>query len=186
GGRQGGAGYAWVVPLFCPFAYNDIYAYAIWGNGVGFWDYGYPDIYAGIFPPYGYSDLAGYFPPRRGARRRGNSVQIGQMCGNDSRAVAGMPVDEIADAVQPTEGQTAALAELGSASLSAAQYIRAACPVQAMLTAPGRLAAMQQRVEARVAAVALIQPRMEKFYGLLNDEQKARLNAVAEDQRKAA
>jgi len=27
---------------------------------------------------------------------------------------------------------------------------------------------------------------MEKFYGLLNDEQKARLNAVGEDQRKAA
>ena len=160
--------------------------YAIWGNGIGFWDYGYPDIYAGIFPPYGYTDLAGYFPPRRGDRRRGSSVQISQMCGNDSRAVAGMPVDEIADAVQPTDAQTAALADLGSASLSAAQYIRAACPAQAMLTAPGRLAAMQQRVEAMTAAVGLIQPRMEKFYGLLTDEQKARLNAVAEEQRKTA
>ena len=29
-----------------------------------------------------------------------------------------------------------------------------------------------------------VQPPLEKFYGLLNDEQKARFNALAEDQRK--
>src|SRR6185436_13085203 len=102
------------------------------------------------------------------------------------RAVAGMPVDEIADAVQPTDAQVAALRDLGSASLTAAQYIRAACPAQAMLTAPGRLAAMQQRIEAMQAAVAMIRPKLESFYGGLNDEQKARLTASGEEQRKAA
>ena len=122
-------------------------------TGYGFWGYGYPDIYAGIFAPYGYDDLAGYFPQRRYDRRRGRPLDISQMCGNDSRAVAGMPVDQIADAVQPTEAQRAALADLGSTSLTAAQAIRAACPAQAMLTAPGRLAAMQQRIEAMVTAV---------------------------------
>jgi hypothetical protein len=45
---------------------------------------------------------------------------------------------------------------------------------------------MQQRIEAMIAAVAMIQPRLEKFYGLLNDEQKARINALAESQRKAS
>jgi hypothetical protein len=45
---------------------------------------------------------------------------------------------------------------------------------------------MQQRIEAMVAAVATVQPPLEKFYGLLNDEQKARLNALAEDQRKVS
>jgi hypothetical protein len=184
--RHGNGGYGWVGPLFWPFAYNDLYDYAIWDDGWGFWGYGYPDIYAGIFPPYGYDDLAGYFPQRRWDRRRGRPIAIGQLCGNDSRAVAGMPVDQIADAVQPTEAQLTALSELGQASLTAAQNIRMACPSQAMLTAPGRLAAMQQRVEAMISATAMIQPRLEKFYGLLNDEQKARLNALAESQRKAS
>ena len=101
--RHGNGGYGWVGPLFWPFAYNDIYDYAIWDDGLGFWGYGYPDIYAGIFPPYGYGDLAGYFPQQRYDRRRGRPIAIGAMCGNDSRAVAGMPIDQIADAVQPTD-----------------------------------------------------------------------------------
>jgi hypothetical protein len=184
--RHGNGGYGWVGPLFWPFAYNDIYDYAIWDDGLGFWGYGYPDIYAGIFPPYGYDDLAGYFPQRKWDRRRGRPVAIGQLCGNDSRAIAGMPVDQIAEAVQPTEPQLAALSELGQASLTAAQNIRIACPSQAMLTAPGRLAVMQQRIEAMISATSLIQPRLERFYGLLNDEQKARLNALGESQRKAS
>src|SRR5260370_18329360 len=108
------------------------------------------------------------------------------MCRDDSRDVAGLPIDQIAEAVQPTEAQGAALEELGNASIAAAQTIRAACPTQVILTAPGRLAAMQQRVEAMVAAVAAVRTALEKFYGLLDGEQKARLNALAEDQRKSS
>jgi hypothetical protein len=37
-----------------------------------------------------------------------------------------------------------------------------------------------------ISAVALMRPPLEKFYGLLDDEQKTRLNALAEDQRKAS
>ena len=184
--RHHNGGYGWVGPLFWPFAYNDIYDCTIWGDCYGFWGYGYPDIYAGIFAPYAYDDLAGYFPQRRYDRRRGRPLDVSLMCGNDSRTVAGMPVDQIADAVQPTEAQRAALADLGNTSLVAAQAIRAACPAQANLTAPGRLAAMQQRIEAMVTAVSTIQPRLETFYGQLSDEQKARLNALAEEQRKTA
>src|SRR6266566_5070910 len=51
--RHGDGGYGWVGPLFWPFAYQDIYDYAIWGDGIGFWDYGYSDVYAAIFAPYG-------------------------------------------------------------------------------------------------------------------------------------
>ena len=43
---------------------------------------------------------------------------------------------------------------------------------------------MQQRLEAMISGVATVQPALDKFYGLLNDEQKARLNAVAEDQER--
>jgi hypothetical protein len=184
--QHAGGGYGWVGPLFWPFAYNDIYDYTIWGDGIGFWDYGYPDVYAGLFGPYGYHDLAGYLPQRRSGRRQGGFAQLGQMCGSDSRAIAGLPIDQIAEAVQPIEAQGAALDELGNASIAAAQNIRAACPTQVVLTAPGRLAAMEQRIEAMTTAVTTVRPALEKFYALLNDEQKARLNALADDQRKAA
>src|SRR5712672_1132269 len=182
--RHGNGGYGWVGPLFWPFAYNDIYDYAIWGDGIGFWDYGYPDIYAGIFTPYGYDDLQGYLAPRPYGRRQARVAPLAQMCGDDSRNIAGLPIDQIQLTVQPTEAQFPALDDLGNASIAAAQNIRAACPAQIILTAPGRLAAMQQRIEAMVSAVATVQPPLEKFYALLNDEQKARLNALADDQRR--
>jgi LTXXQ motif family protein len=186
--QHGNGGYGWVGPVFWPFAYYDIYDYAIWGYGFGgpFWGYGYPDIYAGIFAPYGYDDLTGYFySPRRSSSRRNTALdRLAQMCGDDSPEIAGLPIDQIQQVVEPTEAQRAALDDLANASISAAQKIRAACPTQMILTAPGRLAAMQARIEAMISAVATVQPALEKFYGVLDDEQKARLNAVVEDQRK--
>jgi hypothetical protein len=181
--QHSGGGYGWVGPMFWPFAYYDIYDYTIWGDD-GFWDYGYPDIYAGIFAPYGYDDLAGYMAQR--GRRHDRVPSLAQMCGDDSRDVAGLPIDQIQQAIQPNEAQRAALDELATASILAAQTIRSACPTQVASTAPGRLAAMQQRIEAMISAVALMRPPLEKFYGLLDDEQKTRLNALAEDQRKAS
>ena len=183
--QHGGGGFGWVGPLFWPFAYYDIYDYAIWGD-YGFWDYGYPDIYAGIFAPYGYNDLAGYMAQRPRGRRHDRVPSLAQMCGDDSRDVAGLPIDQIQQAITPNEAQRAALDNLANASIQAAQTIRAACPTQVASTAPGRLATMQQRIEAMISAVALVRPALENFYGLLDDEQKARLNALAEDQRKAS
>jgi LTXXQ motif family protein len=181
--QHGDGGYGWVGPLFWPFAYNDIYDYTIWGDN-GFWDYGYPDIYAGIFAPYGYDDLAGYMAqPGRGGRHD-RLPAVAQMCGDDSRDVAALPIDQIQQAIQPNEAQRAALDDLANASIKAAQTIRSACPTQVASTAPGRLAAMQQRIEAMFSGVALMRPPLEKFYSLLDDEQKARFNALAEDQRK--
>jgi hypothetical protein len=186
--QHGNGGYGWVGPVFWPFAYHDIYDYAMWGYGFGapFWGYGYPDIYAGIFAPYGYDDLSGYFySPRRSSRHRNTaSDRLAQMCGDDSPDIAGLPIDQIQQVIELTEPQLAALDDLANASISAAQKIRAACPTQMVLTAPDRLAAMQQRIEAMISAVATVRPGLEKFYSLLNDEQKARLNAVAEDQRR--
>lgn len=185
--QHGNGGYGWVGPLFWPFAYFDIYDYAIWGNSVGapFWGYGYGDIYAGMFAPYGYDDLIGYLPPRAavpGGPYAATSP-LAQMCGDDSRDIAGLPIDLIEQAIEPTETQRGALDEFAAASIKAAQSIKAACPTRISLTAPGRLASMQQRIEAMIAAVATVQPALDKFYGLLDDEQKARLNALGDDQR---
>jgi hypothetical protein len=198
--RHRNGGYGWVGPLYWPFAYNDMYDYAMWGNGYddSFWGYGYGDLYAGIFAPYGYDDLTGYLPqyasgnasnvgqiaPAPGAPTAAPD-QLAQMCGADSRDIAGLPIDQFQQAIQPTDAQRAALDDLANASAKAAQDIKAACPIDIALTAPSRLAAMQQRIEAMIAAVETVQPPLEKFYGLLNDEQKARLTALGNDQRRS-
>ena len=194
--RHRHGGFGWVGPLFWPFAYYDIYDYTLWGYGYDdpFWDYGYGDIYAGIFSPYGYDDLTGYWPQggnghRVGTRQTGAQTaapdQLAQMCGEDSRDIAGLPIERIQQAILPNDAQRKALDDLANASVKAAQDIRAACPAQIALTAPARLAAMQARIEAMISAVGTVQPPLQKFYDLLNEEQKTRLNALGEDQRRA-
>jgi len=179
-------GYGWVGPLFWPFAYYDIYDYTIWGDGAGFWGYGYLDVYAGLFGPYGYDGLAGNPGPRPLRRGQRNVASFAQMCADDGREIAGLPIDQIARAIEPTEVQRAALEDLDGASIKAAQTIRASCPSQVAATAPGRLAVMQQRIAAMISAVALVRTPLERIYGLMDDEQKARFNALAVDERKKA
>jgi len=108
--------------------------------------------------------------------------QLAQMCGEDSRDIAGMPIDDIQAAIAPNDVQRAALDDLGNASVKAAEIIRAACPTEVALTAPGRLAAMEQRIEGMITAVDTIQPALQKFNDLLSDEQKTRLNALGNNQ----
>jgi LTXXQ motif family protein len=193
--RHSNGGYGWVGPLYWPFAYYDMYDYAFWGYGYddSFWGYGYGDIFAGIFAPYGYDDLTGYLP-RYASGNPGDQTalasgaapdQLAQMCGADTRDIAGLPIDQFQQTMQLTDAQRAALDDLAAASAKAAQNIKAACPADVALTAPSRLAAMQQRIEAMIAAVDIVQPPLEKFYGLLSDEQKARLTALGNDQRQS-
>lgn len=106
-----------------------------------------------------------------------------QLCSDDSREIAGLPIDQIQQAIAPNAAQLAALDELGNASMKAAQDIRAACPTQILANAPGRLAMTQQRVEAMIAAVLTVRPALDKFYGLLDDGQKARVNGIGPNQR---
>lgn len=183
------------------------------GYDDSFWDYGYGDIYAGLFSPYGYDELAGYMPQYSGGGSGGPppsgpvtsgpatsgpattgsappapaadapSEQLAQMCGQDGRDIAGLPIDQIQSAINPNDEQRAALDDLANASVKAAQDIKAACPTSIALTAPSRLAAMQKRIEALIGAVQTVQPALDKFYGLLNDEQKARLTALGKNQR---
>ncbi len=170
---------------------------------IRFWDYGYNDIYAGVFAPYAYDDLAGYVPSSSGGGGGTASVapaitgstttsdpaaqqdQLAQMCGQDGRDIAGLPIDQIQQAIQPNDDQRAALDDLANASVKAAQDLKSACPTSIALTAPNRLAAMQKRIEALIDSVQTVQTPLDKFYGLLSDEQKARLTALGQDQRAA-
>jgi hypothetical protein len=105
--------------------------------------------------------------------------QLALTCGEDVGDIATMPLDIFRDAIHPTEEQAAALDDLALAVTKATQDIKIACPAEMALTAPGRMATMQRRIEAMIAAVEIVQPALDKFYGLLNDEQKAKVNALA-------
>jgi hypothetical protein len=192
--QHGNGGYGWVGPLFWPFAYYDIYDYAMWGSGYGaaFWDYGYNDIYAGIFAPYGYNDLVGYRPQiasgyssrrERASRAYAAVDPLAQMCGDDNGEFAGLPVSQIQQAIQLNDAQRAALDDVANASAKASQTIKSACPTDISLTAPNRLTVMQARIEAMISAVGMLQPKLQRFYDVLNDEQKALLSALIVDQR---
>jgi len=170
--QHGDGGYGWVGPLFWPFAYYDIYDYTLWGDGIGFWGYGYRDIYAAIFTPY--EDLTRYMASLR-SRRHGRLPSLAQICGDDPSEFASLPIKQIRQAIQLSEERRAAFDDLANASVEAAQMIRAACPAKVALTPSGRLAAMQQRLEAMKSAIARITTPFETFYELLDDDQKGKL-----------
>ena len=190
--RHGDGGYGWVGPLFWPFAYDDLSDYVVLGDGTAFWAYGYGDIYAAIFTPYASADLAAYVEPGR-RHRRVPSVQ--QLCGDgrsladgkspaDGRSLADLPVERIAQAVEPNEAQRAALDELAAVWHSAAEIIHTSCPSEAPMTGLDRLALIQNRLATMISAVASVQPQLSNFFALLNNDQKARLDALANNRRK--
>jgi hypothetical protein len=175
--------YGWVGPLFWPFAYSDLYDYTLLGDGSGFWAYGYGDLYAAIFSPYAASDLSSFAADRPAGRRHRKADSAQGLCDADAARMTGLPLERIGRVVAANEVQRASFDELSSAWTSAGDSIRASCPAQAATTALERFAAMESRVNAMLSAVAAVQPRLQKFYDLLSDEQKARLNAPQRDRR---
>jgi hypothetical protein len=189
--------FGWVGPLFWPYAYNDIYCSVFWGYwghgcadphwsvayGDSFWSYGYGDIYGGLFPPFTFDDLAPYLPNGPSSVRRARTADaspsdaIGQMCGDDTKEIAGWPIDRIQQLVTPDDRQRAALEDLSSASIKAAQIIKSGCPTSVAFAPTGRLEAMQRRIEAMQQAVETVRRPLDIFYDSLTDEQKAKFSA---------
>jgi hypothetical protein len=172
--QHGDGGYGWVGPLFWPFAWYDTIDYTLWGDGMGFWGYGYRDIYAAIFTPYDEDELTRYMAPAR-HRRPGRVPSLAQICGDDFSEFARLPVEQIRAAIRSSEEQRAALDEFANASSEAAQAVSATCPTEAATTAPARLKAMQLRLEAMKAAIARVRNPFETVWEMLDDDQKAQL-----------
>ena len=129
-----------------------------------------------IGPDIGRSD-------EKAARSRGTPDQELQSCKEAGTGLAAVPIDRIEDAVQPTEAQRAAFQKLSDASQNAVETLQAACPDAIPLTPTGRLEAMQTRLEAMLDAAEIVQPALEEFYAMLNNEQKARFNSLGRNVR---
>jgi hypothetical protein len=196
--------------VFWPFAYDVLFADLFWPwyYDYPFWAYGYPDLYGALFWPYGYDDVASYLPPaptpvtgtyagtsgsvagarvpstritREAASRQAEvTSQISQSCGEESKEVAGWPIDRMEQTVVPTADQRDLLDDFANASVRAAQVIREACPTTIAFAPAGRLEAMERRIAGMVRAIEVVRPPLDKFYASLTDEQKARLNAATE------
>jgi len=128
----------------------------------------------------GRSEATASLSPQNPANPAGQAAPgpIAQMCGDDTREVAGWPIDRIQQLINPTDEQRMALDDLANASVKAAQAIKTACPTAVAFTPTGRLAAMQQRIEAMAQGVDMVRGPLERFYGMLTDEQKAQMTAA--------
>jgi hypothetical protein len=89
-----------------------------------------------------------------------------------------LPAARIAEAVRPTPEQQTAIDDLYAASVTASDLLKANCTEQPILTPPGRLLAIAQRLRAILQAVKTVQPALERFYTMLDNEQKARFNLL--------
>jgi LTXXQ motif family protein len=183
---------AWLGPVFWPYAYSDIFSYTFWPQAYdpGYWAYAYDDfvdtVFWGTSSPYSayarYPESGAVISDSRARRSASVSPQtLRQLCREPGEGVTAWPIASITRAVQPTPEQRALLDELKAAAAKAADVFKESCADSYAMTPPGRLRAMTNRVSATLDAVKIVRPALEQFYNSLNDEQKARFNALGPD-----
>jgi LTXXQ motif family protein len=186
--------------IFSPWPYYDPF----WGYGPFalfaslFWvpyyaddGFGYYDYDVGL--PFTYGDVYGYrdYPPTRVARASAVSrnraptevaaaapTAASGMCSGQAGDLTGLPIDQIDQTIQPTGDERAGLDALKAASAKVTDILATSCLSEIPRTAPGRLAAMETRLEAMRRAVETVRVPLEKFYGSLSDDQKAQFDAM--------
>lgn len=177
----------WAGPLFWPYAYSDFVDYTFYSYGSDtFWPSAYDDLYESVFGRYAYGSAYAAVPPagdRRSGRRAGASTErraltATDVCSAQAAGLTAWPVEQIAQTVQVNDSQRAALDGLKAATAKAVDILQSACPSELPSTPTGRLAAMGLRLDAMLQAVQIIRPALDAFYQSLDDEQKARFNAL--------
>jgi hypothetical protein len=189
---------AWVGPVFWPHVYTDMFYYTFWPTAYddGYWAYAYDDLIDGTFwassDPYAAYAYVGPNPAnaglvgRTGRRSRAEGAGPGLNKGfaaacTENANVADWPFDQIQSDINLDTNQRALLQQLQSAAQQAADVIKQSCPSAFPLTPPGRLQAMMTRLDGTLSATDIIRPALVAFYDSLNDEQKARFNAIGPD-----
>ena len=127
-----------------------------------------------------------------GARGAGNktdlSNQVGDFgsaiermiraCDQQASELKKMPLDDVTQTVKPTESQHKALEQIQSVALDTAETLGATCPKALPKGLNGQLAILSHTLEAMATSLRALRPTFATFYGLLDDEQKARLVAM--------
>ncbi len=168
----------WLGPVFWPYAYDDFFDYIFWPYVYDdFWPYAYEDVYYGIYGGYAYVDPAA----RSGVRRTGQAdpqQPVAGVCGDNAPELTTWPIERISEVIEPSETQRATLSELKESTSKAIDILKASCPNELPSVPTGRLEAMETRLQAMLEAVRTVRAPLDRLYQSLNDEQKARFNAV--------
>ncbi|HET7803393.1 MAG TPA: Spy/CpxP family protein refolding chaperone [Pseudolabrys sp.] len=101
-------------------------------------------------------------------------------CKQPKPGLANLPIEKIEDVVNPTDAQEAELNKLQDATGKAVEILQAACPDNTPLTPPGRLDAMEKRLQSMIDAAKTVKPALQSFYSSLSGEQKARFNRIGQ------
>ena len=174
-----------IGPLFWPYAYDDFLNYTFYAYAYDtFWPAAYDDVYGGLTGVYESGVGPGYAASGSQPVDQSSAELSSGLCTDQTAGVTDWRIDEIARSVEPDEAQRTALDELKTAMAKAADVLKAACPTDLPSTPTGRISAMRVRLLAMLEAVRTVRASLATFYDLLNDEQKARFNALpsGEDQ----
>jgi len=96
-------------------------------------------------------------------------------CGQHGADFDNWPFDALERIAGADEGRRNALAVLRERAKAAAERLAADCPQDVPATPAARLEAVEQGIDATLAAFDTVEPALQSFYGALDDEQKARL-----------
>ena len=121
-------------------------------------------------------------PKRLATNAEANAAlpQDSKSCSEAKPGLANLPIEKIADVVKPTDTQQDAFKQLQDATGKAVSLLQAACPEDVPITPPGRLAAMEKRLQAMVDAAKTVKPALDGFYASLSNEQKARFDRIGQ------
>jgi hypothetical protein len=106
--------------------------------------------------------------------------EVADSCKQPKPGLANLPIEKIDDVVNPTDAQEAELNRLQDATGKAVEILQAACPDDTPLTPPGRLDAMEKRLQSMIDAAKTVKPALASFYSSLSGEQKARFNKIGQ------
>ena len=190
GAGAAAAGTTGVIPasVYWPRAYDDLAGYTFASASTGkdpFWSHGFNDIFAGIV---GLPDTTGR---AKIARQRASAEVSAEAASPPACASATAPSEtpsgagslafkQIEQRLAPAETQRDAFEDLRVALINADQRVSSVCsPSFAQASPPERLKAISDRLWALRQAMLMLRTPLERVYGVLTDQQKARLNAAA-------
>jgi hypothetical protein len=110
--------------------------------------------------------------PQRGA-------DLVRLCEGQEGSKSSLPIDRIQRTLHLSPDQDAELKALDEATAESAKILQAKCQPDESLTPTGRLAAMEDRLQAMLKALDTTQAALSKFYGSLSDEQKAQFDRIS-------
>lgn len=98
-------------------------------------------------------------------------------CGYGSSRYMQWRTEQLVDKLKLTDEQRAKFEDFKTASSKAADAMRTACAADVDATMPGRMDAMERRMEAMLAGMKAVRPAFDAFYASLTEQQKAEFNS---------